>query len=246
MANIDFLVEVPTDKSVLVRVPGGPFLAGGSEHYEGNCQPFWVEVPDFYIGLHPVTNAQYKRFVDSARHAPPRVPSSGSTVWSGKSYPEDLADHPVVNVTWQDALDYCEWAELRLPGELEWEKAARGSDNRRFPWGSEWRADLCRNDVNRRTETTSSVWDYPAGVSESGCYQMSGNIWEWCADWYHPDAYRRYARGHKSPPENGKQRLVRGGSWFNVAEETFGCAYRFHMSPTETDTHYGFRVARHT
>jgi len=244
MANTDFLFESEIDQGVLVRVPGGPFLAGGPEHFEGDCPPFWKTLPDFFIGLHPVTNAQYKRFVDGTRHDPPSVPTSGLTVWSGRDFPEELADHPVVNVTWQDALDYCEWAGVRLPTELEWEKAARGEDGRTYPWGCEWHDDRCRNDINRRIDTTASVWHYTPGTSQWGCYQMSGNVWEWCADWFHPDSYIRYARGQQSAPKTGRERVVRGGSWFNVSEETFRCTYRFHCRPTETDTHYGFRVAR--
>ena len=243
MANSDFLIENEKDGSLLVKIPRSSFLAGGLEHHQGGCKPFWIEVPDFYLGLHAVTNAQYKRFVNSTAHTPPRKPLSGTSIWSGRDFPPELADHPVVCVTWADARAYCEWAELRLPGELEWEKGARGEDGRAYPWGSHWDEDLCRNDINRRIETTTSVWSYPQATSAWGCYQMSGNVWEWCADWHQPNTYRRYARGELSAPVPGKSRVVRGGSWFNVAEESFLCSYRFQCRPGDAETHYGFRVA---
>lgn len=242
----EWLVENPADSTLLVLVPGGPFLAGGPTHLEGGSGLFQVDLPPFYLAIHPVTNLQYKRFVDATGHPPPAGPlhtSGVERVWKGGEYTEGKALDPVVGVSWEDAHAYAEWAGLRLPGELEWEKGARGPDGRRFPWGNAWEPTLCRHDENRRQETTAGVWSHGGGASFWGCYHMSGNVWEWCEDRYDPQAYSRYARGNLRSPESGRERVVRGGSWFNVGPESFLCSYRFHLAPGERDWQYGFRVA---
>ena len=115
------MLENPKDGSLLVLVPAGKFIAGDAR--------FAVELPSFYMGLTAVTNAQYARFVSATKHREP-----DNTFWqeSGKQ------DHPVTAVSWDDAEAYCQWAGLRLPSELEWEKAARTTDGREFPWGNDW------------------------------------------------------------------------------------------------------------
>lgn len=240
-----WLKENARDGSLLVLVPKGPFLAGGPGYDEGGIGPFEVSLPAFYLALHPVTNAQYKRFIDATGHSPPARPRDsqpGEFPWEGASFSPRRAFHPVVGVSWEDAKAYARWAGLRLLRELEWEKGARGLDGRKFPWGDEWSSERCRNDENRKVETTCDVWSYGEGASFWGAYQMSGNVWEWCEDAYDPGAYRRYARGRLSPPADGGERVVRGGSWFNVGSDTFACAHRFHLKPGERDLLYGFRV----
>ncbi len=241
--RVDWLARNDQDGTLLVRIPRGPFLAGGTSFHEGDCQPFWVDLPAFYLALHPVTNAQYKLYLDATGESPPLRSELDRNEWSADSLPPEKADHPVVGVTWHEATSYCQWAGARLPSELEWEKGARGDDGRVYPWGRGWHEGHCHNDLTRRHLTTTGVWDYPQGCSVWGCYQMSGNVWEWCVDGFETTAYKRYARGDFSVPETDRLRVARGGSWFNTAAENFRAAYRHGHEPDEGDTHYGFRVA---
>jgi len=225
------LIENAKDGTLLVLIPAGEFLAGGGPGSDEGGGQFSVRLPAFYLALHPVTNAQYARCArETGRHRD----------WKAAAGPE----HPAVNVNWEDAQGYCRWAGLRLPSELEWEKGARGVDGREYPWGGQWDPARCRNATNHGGEQTCGVWNYEAGASPWGLYQMAGNVWEWCEDWYDSGAYARYQKGDLKPPGTGAYRVVRGGSWDYDYSGRFRCAFRDYDTPDDRCGYGGFRCAR--
>jgi formylglycine-generating enzyme required for sulfatase activity len=191
------------DGAVVVKIPAGEFLMGNDET-ERTPLEHRVYVSDFLMDKTGVTWGQYKNFVEATRIPLPRH----QPYWGVHD------DHPVVYVTWEEAKEYCEWAGGRLPTEAEREKAARGTDDRKYPWGDE-EPDPERA-VFRRSwghEATGAVGTRPAGVSPYGLHDMGGNVWEWCSDWYDGDYYEDSpSRDPKGPP-SGTVHVVRGGSW---------------------------------
>ena len=232
----------------------GEFLAGGLAKEEGGGQPFPVRLHAYYLALYPVTNIQYAQFLSQGQ---PSESNLEKWIWldsdcfvrkAGSRYEAygNKNDHPVVNVSWYGANAYAEWAGLRLPSELEWEKGARGVDGRKYPWGNTWDKSKCRNWQKRGDETTCSVQSYPEGRSPWGLYQMSGNVWEWCEDWYNSEAYNRYRQGELSPPSEGEYgaRVLRGGSWCSLGPGDFHGACQSCSTPEARCFKEGFRLAR--
>ena len=146
----DRLMVNEKDGSVLVLVPEGEFLAG-------EAPSFKVRLAAYYIGLTTVTNAQYARFVKETGHRAPEHADWGTPKWKNGGFPAELAEHPVVCVSWDDAKAYCDWAGLRLPNGMEWEKASSGTNGREYPWGDYWDDSRCRNAKNRGREETAPV-----------------------------------------------------------------------------------------
>jgi len=227
-----------------VLIPAGEFLMGSNPQVDPdaleNEQPqHRVHLDATWIGRNPVTNAQYAAFVQATKRSPPRH-------WANGIIPDGEGDHPVVNVSWDDAAAFCGWVskitqrEVRLPTETEWEKAARGADGRFYPWGNE-APDATRCNFAQREQGTTPVGKFsPHGDSPYGCADMAGNVWEWCADWYAADAYSHAPAHHPQGPVSGKSRVLRGGSWY-VEERYVRCAYRFRGRPAYLFKLIGFR-----
>jgi formylglycine-generating enzyme required for sulfatase activity len=180
-----------------VRIPAGEFLFGEKS--------FRTYLPEYWISKTPVTQAHYQRFILANPSYPvPYINDDKGKPYNwdqqGRTFPHDKANHPVVLVSWYDAIAYSEWAGVRLPTEEEWEKAARGKDGFVYPWGNNWRANCC-NSRETSIKGTNRVGQFsPQGDSPYRCVDMSGNVWEWVDSWY-----------------DGKNdhRVMRGGSWFN-------------------------------
>lgn len=241
----------------LLPVPAGPFLMGTSQeqaaalkkeynwakelNFEDEHPQHTVTLPAFEIGKYPVTNAEYAEFVKATGQ---RAPDH----WRGGALPENLADHPVVNVTWRDALAYVTWLReltgqpYRLPTEAEWEKAARGTEGRLWPWGDDWQPERGNLKPNGPGETTSVGQYSPAGDSPYGCADMAGNVWEWCSSLYKPYPYQ--GDDGRENLEEDDVRVLRGGSWYNDNPAFARCAYRGRTTPGYGYDYYGFRVAR--
>jgi formylglycine-generating enzyme required for sulfatase activity len=196
----------PQDGKEMVRVPVGAFLYSDEKKK--------IELPEFWIDKTPVTNAEYARFVAAAGHKPPRH-------WEGRVPPKEMADHPVVDVSWHDAVAYAGWAGKWLPTEEQWEKAARGTDGRGYPWG-DWEEDRC-NIKETGIRGTTAVGQYsPDGDSPFSCVDMAGNVWEWTVT------------------EEDDRRVVRGGSW-DYNQNHARCAARVGDNAILSDSSSGFR-----
>ncbi len=189
----------------MIQIPSGPFLMGSDEEYDEEKPRREVYLDAYEIAQYPLTNAQYKAFLDANLDHP--EPSD----WSNRSFSEDKANHPVVHISWDDAVACARWYGMRLPTEAQWEKAARGTDGRTYPWGDAFDADKC----NTRGWATGNtpVDAYKDGASPYGVMDMAGNVWEWCQDWYGGEYYQRGENRNPKGPETGEYRVVRGGSW---------------------------------
>ena len=234
------------DGKVMVYVPGGEFLRGSLEDDpladEDERPQHPVFVDGFWIDKTEVTNGEYQLCVDSGVCTPQRH--------QGQRFAG--ADQPVVGVDWFQSVTYCQWVGGSLPTEAQWEKAARGTDGRIYPWGNDFdgsRLNYC--DVNciqdwkdRRVSDgyayTAPVGNFPAGASPYGALDMSGNVWEWTADWYDPDYYPRTEYYNPMGPAAGQQRVIRGGSW-HYAGRNLRAPNRHKDVPTFRYDKIGFR-----
>lgn len=191
-----------------IKIPEGYFQMGSREEDSpSNERPLHlVFLPSYYISPFPVTNLDYFEFVNCTGYPAPLH-------WRQGSYPPGTSRHPVVNVSWNDAAAYADWIGARLPTEAEWEKAARGTDGRLYPWGGRFSEDNC-NALNPAGHV-KAVDEYPAGRSVYGLWDTSGNVYEWCSDFYHEHYYKESPSDNPRGPEGGYERTIRGGSYMD-------------------------------
>jgi formylglycine-generating enzyme required for sulfatase activity len=232
----------------LVRVPEGEFLMGSTEADPAatDCEkPYhrlWL--PEYLIAKYPVTVAQFRAFVRAAGH-----PIGQPEAIQGPD------DHPAAWVSWPEAVAFCAWAsslsgrEVRLPSEAEWEKAARGTDGRIYPWGQRWDPARCNSEEKGPGHTTPVGQYGPLGDSPYGCADMAGNVWEWTRSLWGRDASEPEF-GYAYDPADGREdpdagagvlRVVRGGA-FDSSESFLRCALRDCFNPLDHDPSNGFRV----
>jgi formylglycine-generating enzyme required for sulfatase activity len=215
-------------------------LEGESPLPETPAHP--VDLPGFYLARAPVTQADYRRFVAETGHRVPFCDDEWSAPYNwdlkARCFPADRADHPVVLVSWHDAQAYCRWLGGRLPTEAEWEKAARGTDRREWPWGDVWQEGRANA---ASPEGTAAVGLYsPRGDSPYGLMDMAGNVWEWCSSLLDPYPYRP-DDGREIPAAPGR-RVLRGGG-FGERPFRVRCAFRNGAEPGDLGFTIGFRVA---
>ncbi len=204
------------DGAELIFIPAGEFLMGSANTDKtaiDNEKPQRrVYLDAYYMYKTEVTVAQYIKFCIATNRKMPTEPD-----WKWQD------THPIVNVNWYDAKAYADWAGAMLPTEAQWEKAARGTNGRIYPWGNEWNVAKCVNSV----KSTKSVGSRLLGSSPYGCLDMAGNSWEWCADWYGSDYYKTAPAKNPIGPDKGTSRVLRGGSWDKFIEHGGDCRCAF-------------------
>ena len=245
----------------MIAIPGGPFLMGTSpddikqlqlkesdwayDWYDNdlfvNEQPQQrVDVAKFEIAQYPVTNYEYYLFVRETAHRLPRG-------WLGFTYPDDMGNHPVVSVSKTDAEAYIRWlneqtrSSFRLPTETEWERAARSTDGRIFPWGNVFDPWRCNTSDSGKRGTTPVGTYSPGGDSPYGVADMVGNVWEWTSSVFRP--YAANDGDERNNPQKILRYVIRGGSWY-YSRKLARCAAREGMDQHTVSNSIGFRLAR--
>jgi len=257
----------------MVMVPGGPFLMGIDKevikdtkkmskiaqlryavsreafHDEGPAHNVIVDA--YYLDQYEVSNQHYSDFMKATDHPAPAY-------WD--DHRRNKPQQPVSGINWNDAGSFCSWANKRLPTEAEWEKAAKGPESFKYPWGND--LDVKKANFGRKDEITANVDEYEEGKSPYGVYNMAGNVFEWVSDWYDPNFYKktRQSINPKGPKDGawlsgtgtyvdriavGKKRVIRGGSWYAPAE-SISTTHRFWNDPMNNSygVGLGFRCAR--
>jgi formylglycine-generating enzyme required for sulfatase activity len=252
-------------------VPGGLFVMGTDAETEPDQRAhesprLRPDLSTFEIMKTPVTVGQFRRFIGDAGYQRREVWSGEGWAWKescegGVEYPRFFSpkeheewkayltpSRPAVGVSWFEAEAYARWAQARLPTEAEWEKAARGTDGRRFPWGDEWEDDAAGHRENG-PRCTVPVGIFPLGESPYGALDMAGSVWQWCKDFYLPDAYAHAdRRDPEGPSPSGAseplvRKVVRGGAW-NTLLWSLRTANRNSYPRTARFSNLGFRCAR--
>jgi iron(II)-dependent oxidoreductase len=229
--------ELPAVTESMVEIPAGPFVMGQDDGDREDRPAHEVDLPAYEIDKFEVTNADFAAFVEATGYESDGE-KLGKKYWRD-SFSEGKENHPVVRVTWNDAVAYCEWVGKRLPTEAEWEKAARGTGAFRYPWGNEW--DPSKANVKETgLRSTAVVGSFGAGASPSGVEDMVGNVWEWTGDWY--QAYPGNSAGDRYYGE--QCRVTRGGGWFDDEPQATTFNRNCGVPDKTLNDDLGFRCAR--
>ena len=246
------VVEINASLDNMILIPAGEFIMGSDDvDASGKSQEFGFNEPlylnehprrkvtlhAFYIDKYEVTNREFKKFLrDLGKYSDAQIDMLTERLQMQQD------NVPVRNITWFKADEYCRYYRKRLPTEAEWEKAARGTDGREYPWGNDWNAEYVN--AGQGESDLTPVGSYENGKSAYGVYDMAGNVMEWTADWYESYPGAEY----QSPNYGKKRRVVRGGSWGGVGHYViphyFRVAYRFNFPPDQAFNDVGFRCAK--
>jgi formylglycine-generating enzyme required for sulfatase activity len=217
----------------MALVPAGEFTMG-NENGDSDEQPVHqVYLDAYYIDKFEVTNALYKACVN--------IGGCSELKNTGRYKDLDYKNYPVVFVDWNQAITYCKWRGGGLPTEAQWEKAARGTDGRTYPWGEG--ISCSRANYRDCISDTNAVGSYVGGVSLYGAYDMAGNVWEWVQDWYSAEYYVVSPNKNPLGPKSGTYHVVRGGAWDFTAEYVTS-SDRFWGTPDSASNNFGFRCAK--
>jgi len=257
----------------MVRIPAGSFIMGSTAGDPQERPVHQVHLQVFQLDRFEVTNRAFMHFVQTTGYRTLAELEGESLIYEDGGYRtvygatwkapkgpgtylRNRLDHPVVQIAWQDANAYCSWAGKRLPTEAEWEKAARGADQRLYPWGDEapdggglvYRANYgtdqcCHESAQDGFLNTAPVGSFPLGVSPYGLHDMAGNVWEWTQDWYSPDYFAFSPSRAPSGPLTGEERVLRGGSWISY-RFMLRTTYRGYHTEETRHNYSGFRCAR--
>lgn len=225
----------------MIPIPAGKFTRGSDHRLPDEGPEYTAETKAFLIDKYEVTNLQYKQFIAATNRKSP-------SHFRNRTYPGGKVDHPVVFVSWNDAHDYCAWAGKRLPTDIEWEKAARGTDGRDYPWGDDFDVNKVNSPVRWKSLNmkgdTMPVGSLEAGKSPYGLYDMSGNVWEWTDSWY-----TQYPGNQWASENYGEMyKVLKGGSWWDCSYYQCGVSApvfnRSYFKQSITNSSFGFRCAK--
>jgi len=222
----------------MVLVPAGEFTMGSSTGDSDEQPAHLTHVDAFLIDIYEVTVRRYAAFLQANGIDQP-------SDWKTVNQPAHQK-HPIANVDWADAAAYCKWASKRLPTEAEWEKAARGTDSRLYPWGNDPSTPRYANYMKTESHNHGAlapVGSLEEGKSPYGVYDMAGNVWEWVSDWYDKDYYKNSPSQNPTGPASGESKVLRGGSRGSDPQHLRSAVRYFHR-PAHRHKDYGFRCAK--